>query len=201
MMSKTAFHALQHKPVSSFSDHDVDVAIDLHLQRNALGLYGSLTGRGAPETRETLGRAFAIAKSKLSEYGYLAADGSATRKGIRKAVEKLHDEEAWDKYVDYETVLKTFRKGDRRAAKPRSELQRKIARQQLARFRSQEFEEGPQVTPEAMAKQILAQMGVVPKPARAKTQKKAPARQQKPARSQVVTPQSLAAMIKARMAR
>ncbi len=59
-----------------------------------------------------------------------------------------------------------------------------------------------------MAKQILAQMGVVPKPARVKTQKKKaptrqqkPARQQKPVRGQVVTPQAFAARIKAKLAR
>ncbi len=80
MLSRTAFHALQDKPVSSFSDHDVDLTIDLHLQRNALGVYRSLTNA----------------------------------KGIRKAIEKLHDDEAWDKYVEYETVLKSFRKGERR---------------------------------------------------------------------------------------
>jgi len=201
MISKTSFLELQEKPASQFSDADIDRLIDLHLQRNALGVYGSLIGRGAPETRETLGRAFAISKSKLSEYGYLARDGSATRKGIRKAIEKLHDDEAWDKYVAYETLLKSFRKGERRSSKPRTEFQRRLARQQLGRFREQEFGTEPPLSPQAMAKQILVQAGfAAPQPAKKQKPKK-PTAKSVASQRKGLGPQEMAAKLKALMGR
>ena len=159
MMSRTAFERLQTKPASSFTDTEIDRLIDLHIQRNALGVYGSLVDRGAQASRETLGRAFGISKGRLREYGYLAANGSsATRKGIRKAIEKLHSDDAWDKYVEYEELLKSFRKGERRKPKGRSEFQRKLARQQLESFRGGKQQE-QESSSQALAQKILAQMG------------------------------------------
>ena len=170
--SRAEFQALKQVAPSRLANEEVDRIIDLHLQRNALGVYGSLVERGSPETRDTLGRAFAIAKSNLEKYGYLS-DGFATRKGISKAVEKLRDPEAWDKLVAYEELLASFRKGPRRrSTKGRTDLQRAMLREQLAAARTQAAEE----TEGEVAARVLAQMGVrVPR----QTPRQAPRSQKK----------------------